>query len=251
MWTVKETIGSLRYHPGLTLREGNPEIPPERMVPTVAEKGPQVPGGAAGSHPRLYSGFWCTLSREDLIAKSAGFFSPCQKQSSSHVTETPWRPGTSAPSNGCDQLYGQQCSLKVLCIVNLALYHCQNHSLFNWKAVRTYGPHQTLVMMVHQDALLATRAISVLPRGEFLVKMKVLLRFVSYVDDDNGTVSTGDEWRHPSLPAPGRTPRLAGDACLQDEVGPGGTRKAGRMVAHGQVGVCRLQSLSHCRDSSK
>lgn len=135
--------------------------------------------------------------------------------------------------------------------MNFVLSHCQNHNLFNLKAVHSCGPHQTLLLTVHQDASAATRAISGLPSGEFLAEMKVLLRFVSYVDDDNGIISTGDEWRHPLLPAPGRTPRLAGDACLQDEVGPGGTRKAGGMMAHGLVGVCRLQSLSHCRESGK
>lgn len=74
--------------------------------------------------------------------------------------------------------------------------------------------------MVHQDASAATRVISGLPSGEFLVRMKVLLRFVLYMGD-NGIVSTGNERRHPSLPAPGRTPRLEGVACLQQR-GEGG-----------------------------
>lgn len=30
MWAVEENVGSLRYRPGLTLREGNPEIPPSK-----------------------------------------------------------------------------------------------------------------------------------------------------------------------------------------------------------------------------
>ena len=70
-------------------------------------------------------------------------------------------------------------------------------------------------MMVHQNASVAMRVISGLPSGEFLVKMKVLLRFVLYVSDDNGVVSTGNERRYPSLPAPGRALQLEGDACLQ------------------------------------
>lgn len=69
--------------------------------------------------------------------------------------------------------------------------------------------------MVHQGASAAARVISRLPSGEFLVKMKVLLRFVLYVGDDNGVVSTRNEQRHPLLPASGRTPQLEGDACLQ------------------------------------
>lgn len=159
------------------------------------------------------------MGREDLVAKSADFFSPWQKQSGSRVAETPWRPGTPAPLNGCDQL--TKALFKALCIVKLVFYHCRNHNSFNFKAVNTCGLYQTLIMMVHQGASVAARVISGLPSGEFQVKMKVLLRFVLYVGDDNGIVSTGNEWRRPSLPAPGRTPRLEGDACLQQR-GEGG-----------------------------
>lgn len=165
--------------------------------------------------------------------KSADFFSPWQKQSSSRVTETPWRPGTPAPLNRCDQLEGQQLSFKVLCIVKLVFYHCRNHNSFNFKAVHTCKLYQTLLLMVQQDAPAATRVISELPSGEFLVKMKVLLRFVLYVGDDNGVVSTGNEWRHSSLPAPGRTPRLEGGPSLQQRGGGGRVRQV--LVEQGKL----------------
>lgn len=51
--------------------------------------------------------------------------------------------------------------------------------------------------------------------------MKVLLRFVLYMGDDNSIVPTGSERRHLLLPAPGRTPQLEADACLQQR-GEGG-----------------------------
>lgn len=48
-----------------------------------------------------------------------------------------------------------------------------------------------------------------------------------------------------------RCPPLAERRGRQDTAGPGGRGKAGRMTAWGLVGVCRSQSLSHCKERSK
>ena len=76
---------------------------------------------------------------------------------------------------------------------------------------------------------MATKVISGLPSGEFLVKITVLLQSVLYVSDDNGVVSTGNERRHPLLPAPW----LEGDACLQQRGGGGWTRRV--LVEQGKL----------------